>query len=65
MNDIEAMNKPKLVYNNMGCGLTIQRHQTVRRVHSAAPHAKNVTIVHCANALGQTIPSMTVIKSSV
>lgn len=35
---------------------------TLRRVHTAAPrHAKNVAILHCPNALGQTI-SMIVIK---
>lgn len=63
--------RPEKLYNmdEKGCRLTLHHQQRVlaqkgsRRVHIVAPeHAENVTIVACANALGQVVPPMILFK---
>lgn len=63
--------KPGQIYNmdEKGCQLTLHHQQTVlahkgvKRVHFVAPeHGENVSVVACANALGQSIPPLIIFK---
>lgn len=71
MLDKKFHGKPNRIYNmdEKGCQLTLHHQQTVlshkgaRRVHLVAPeHGENVSVVACANALGQTIPPLIIFK---
>ncbi|XP_031327496.1 uncharacterized protein LOC116158793 [Photinus pyralis] len=68
---IGVKNKPEKIYNmdEKGCRLNLHHQQRVlarkgaKRVHLVAhEHAENVSIVGCANALGQVIPPMILFK---
>lgn len=67
----DLKHQPSKIYNmdEKGCRLTIHHQQLVvaqkgtKRIHMVAPeHAENVTIVACANALGNVIPPMIIFK---
>ncbi|XP_072378057.1 uncharacterized protein [Diabrotica undecimpunctata] len=71
MEELDVAGKPQNIYNidEIGCRLTLHHQQEVfakkgtKRVHIVAPdHAKNVTIVSCANASGQYVPPMILFK---
>lgn len=71
MDTLDIKNHPEKVYNvdEKGCRLTLHHQQTVvaqkgvKRVHLVAPeHAENVTVVACANAVGNVIPPMILFK---
>lgn len=71
LDELNLKNKPQCIYNmdEKGCRLTIHHQQTVlalrgsKRIHLIAPeHAENVTVVGCANAIGNAIPPMVIFK---
>lgn len=71
--ELDLHDHPEKIFNmdEKGCRLTLHRQPTViarkgeRRVHlQAAEHGENVTVVGCANALGNAIPPMILFKGS-
>ncbi|CAG5055326.1 unnamed protein product [Parnassius apollo] len=69
--ELELHNHPEKIYNmdEKGCRLTLHHQQTVisqkgaKRVHiQVAEHGENVTVVGCANAIGNPVPPMILFK---
>ena len=67
----DFISHPERIYNidEKGTRLTIHHQQTVfarkgaKRVHLVAPeHAENITVVACANAIGNVVPPMVIFK---
>ncbi|CAG4996567.1 unnamed protein product [Parnassius apollo] len=69
--ELKLHNHPEKNYNmdEKGCRLTLHHQQTVisqkgaKRVHiQVAEHGENVTVVGCANAIGNPVPPMILFK---
>ncbi|KAJ2952374.1 hypothetical protein O0L34_g4658 [Tuta absoluta] len=69
--ELDLHDHPEKVYNmdEKGCRLTLHRQPTViaqkgaKRVHlQASEHGENVTVVRCANAVGNAIPPLILFK---
>ena len=71
LEQLNLLTRPDRIYDmdEKGCRLTLHHQQKVvsakgrKRVHVVAPeHAENVTIVACANAVGNCVPPMIIFK---
>jgi len=71
MEELQLFDKPDRIYNmnEKGCQLMLHHQQKVltqtgaKRVHLVSPeHAENATVVACANAIGNAIPPMVLLK---
>jgi hypothetical protein len=71
MTELQLFDKADRIYNidEKGCQLALHHQQTVltkkgaKRVHLVAPeHGENVSIVACANAMGNAVPPMVLFK---
>lgn len=69
--ELDLLDHPEKIYNmdEKGCRLTLHRQPTViaqkgaKRVHlQASEHGENVTVVGCANALGNAVPPLILFK---
>jgi len=71
LSDMDLFDKPDRIFNidEKGCQLAVHHQQKVlaktgsKRVHLVAPeHGENVTVVACANAVGNVIPPIIIFK---